>query len=106
MTQALYAHMNNKIIKKKEKNRKKNFPLEFLGSHNFPLQWTPTSLSDLTGTLGLRLAYFPVTNNVVSLGEGESSPRGEGQLYIPSWLLFSRLTGCFVFLCYLIFPFW
>jgi hypothetical protein len=63
----------------------KNFPLECLRESIF-LQGTHTSLSDLTGTLGLRLAYFPLINIVVSLGEGESSPRGEGQLYIPAWL--------------------
>jgi hypothetical protein len=74
----------------------KNFPLEKKkkefsigvpqGAITF-LQGTPTSLDDLIGTLGLRLAYFPLTNNMVSLGEGESSPRGEGRLYILAWLL-------------------
>jgi hypothetical protein len=66
----------------------KNFPLECLREPSF-LQVSPTSLGDLTGTLGLRLGYFPLMDNVVSLGEGESSPRGEGQLYIPAWLLVS-----------------
>jgi hypothetical protein len=37
------------------------------------LRVIPTSLSDLIGPLGLRLDYVPLTDNVASLGEGESS---------------------------------